>query len=309
MKSLAAVAKAGTGVAARGSSQLVLLFVTIVATRFLVPAEFGVFSVAAACITLVRTILYSGAYEYLLKARDLDQVSTECLIVNGVVALTLSVFLSIFALYANHIFKVPNLCSVLLMLIPSNFISVFTAWQEAQLLRSGRIQIYYGTTLATEIASGAIALMLFEAHWGIGALVAQTYIRTIGLGSAYFLIQRPALSSAASLKVIKEVGRWALSRYATVFVGFAFNYGADFVLGIFMSTAASGLYRAANRIATAVSDIFAQPTRTFGVTLFSRRAAVGESPSDLWPKILTAAAVVGWPALAGLATASKFLIQ
>jgi O-antigen/teichoic acid export membrane protein len=308
MKSLNAIAMAGTGVAARASSQLVLLFVTIIATRFLLPAEFGVFSVAAACITLVRTILYSGAYEYLLKAPDLKRVSTECLIVNTAACLSLSSALVVFAFYSNGLFGTEELRRVLLILIPSNYVAVFTAWQEAQLLRSGRVQLYYGVTLATEIVSGAVALVLFEAHWGINALIAQTYARTIGLALAYLCIQRPAFSTAVSVKVIKEVGRWAASRYAAVFIGFTFNYGADFVLGVFMSTAASGLYRAANRIATAVSDMFAQPTRTFGVTLFSRRAALGESPSDLWPKILTASTVVGWPALAGLATASKFLI-
>ncbi len=307
-RTLSGIANAATGVAARASNQLVLLFITVVATRFLVPAEFGVFSVAAASITFVRTILYSGAFEYLLKAKDAREASTECLIVNAVAAIVLSLVLVVFASFSKAIFGTPEVGRVLMLMLPSNLIAMATAWQEALLLRGGKIQLYYMLTFATEVCSGLAALLLFEAHWGTRALIAQTYFRTLGLGLAYLAIGRPVLSTRLSLPRTIEVAKWSLSRYAAIFVGFCFNYGADFILGAFLSTAAAGLYRAGNRIATAVADLFAQPTRTFGLTLFSRRAAMGQSAEDLWPKILTASTVIGWPALAGLATVSGSLV-
>jgi len=307
-RSASGILTAAIGVSARASNQLVLLCLTLVSTRFLAPAEFGVFALAAAATTLVRTVLYTGAYEYLLKAPDAKSTSTECLIVNAMAAATMSLGLLAFAFTAKRLFGTAELGWVVLALIPSNFIAMITAWQEALLLRGTRIRLYYAITLTTEIFAGVVAVVLFEMGWGIKALIAQTYVRAIVQALAYLTLKPTVLSTRPSLRMVREILNWSLSRYAGVAVGFLSNYSADFLLGAFLSTSASGLYRAGNRIATSVSDLFAQPARTFGVTLFSRQSAEGRSPDELWPKVMIACTALGWPALAGLAAVSGKLI-
>jgi O-antigen/teichoic acid export membrane protein len=90
-------------------------------------------------------------------------------------------------------------------------------------------------------------------------------------------------------------------------VAFLSNYSADFLLGAFLSPAATGVYRASHRVVTSVSDLISNPTRMTAVTLFSRRAAEGEGSGTLWPKVAAAAAFLGWTALAGLAAVSAQL--
>ena len=297
-----------TGVAARASNQLVLLAVTLVATRFLGPAQFGVFTIAAACTTLVRTLLYSGPFEYLLKAKDATNSSTESLIVNFGVASLFSIALAVLAMFASRLFGSADLGVVIAAMIPSNFFASVTAWQEVHILRAGRVKLYYLLTFLTECASGAVAIILLFGHWGLGALIAQTYARAICMGLAYRLIQKPTFSPSVSVAEVRRIVAWSRTRYLNVFVNFGYAYGADFVLTAFFSTAAAGLYRASDRIVTAVSDVVEQPTRTISMILFSKRIAADRATTDLWPKVLLTATVVSWPALVGLASVSSSLV-
>lgn len=307
-RSLATLATAGLGIAARASGQIMALLVTIIAARFLSPADFGVFALAAACVTLIRNMLYSGGYEYLMKCPDPRQASTECLLLNALTTLALSLGLAALAYAGRLVFGLEMLTGILLALIPSNFFSVVTSWQEAQILRGGRIRMYYLATCTGDCIAGIIAVSLLWAGWGIWALVAQSYARALLLSLVYFFIERPVLSEHLSGLKLREIARWSFSRYGSVSFSFASNYAADFILGVFLSPAATGIYRAASRIVTAASDLFLQPAQTFGVTLFSKRAAMGLSPDDLWPKVLTAWMVLAWPALIGLAISAGLLV-
>lgn len=298
---------AGVGILARGANQVVMIVITLVATRFLSPAQFGVFSLAAAGVTLVRTLLYVGAFEYLLKAPKPERISAICLLLNLVLSVGLSGVLVVGAVLAGPAFGTTDLTKILLWMAPSNVIAALSAWQEAQILRGKGLRPYYGITAFGEVVAGAGAVALLFAGWGVMALVAQAYARTIVLALGYAALQRPNLKGEISWPLFKEVVLWSKDRYSAVMVSFTANYGADFVLGALLSPAATGLFRAASRITTAVSDLFVQPATLISSTIFSRRAAAGVGSGEIWPRILLALGFIGWPALAGLAVVGSEL--
>lgn len=306
--SYATVMTAAFGVTARASAQLVALVVMVLAARFLAPAEFGIFSLAAACVILVRNMLYSGGYEYLMKCSAVRDASTECLVLNALIAATLSMVLVAVAFAAGLMFGFGSLILVLFALVPSNIFAVLATWQEAQILRGGRIRAFYGASLAGDAISGLVAIALLWAGWGVWSLVVQSYVRAFLLSIFYAAIARPQFSDNFSRHKMQEIAHWSLSRYGSVTLSFLSNYAADFLLGVFLSPAATGIYRAASRVVMAVSDLFMHPAQTFGATLFSKRAALGLSPDDLWPKLLTAWMVLAWPALVGLSVSAGLLI-
>jgi O-antigen/teichoic acid export membrane protein len=86
-----------------------------------------------------------------------------------------------------------------------------------------------------------------------------------------------------------------------VVVNFLSNYSADILLGVFLSPAATGLYRASHRMVTGVSDLITNPMRLSAMTIFSRRAAEGAESGRLWGRVVAASLFVGWTAVAGLA--------
>ena len=163
--------------------------------------------------------------------------------------------------------------------------------------------------MGVEVGAGLAAIGLLLAGWGLWALVAQIYVRLallvlalVGLG--------PRLAVAwPDRGGIGEVLRWSASRFGSVTVSFLANYSGDLVLGVVFSPAASGLYRASNRMVTALADMFIQPAGMLAMTtLAAQRARGGEGASGAWLRLGGLFAVLGWPALAVLALFADRLV-
>jgi O-antigen/teichoic acid export membrane protein len=296
------------GIFGRATNQIVVLLVTLLAARWLSPSTFGVFAIATALITLARTLLYAGAFEYLLKARPGEEAATECLLVNLALAVVMAGFLVLFSLFTTRIFHSPEIAGLLLAMAPSNLFAAGSAWQEAQLLRANRVRTYYAVATFAEISAAVVAVVLIVLGFGLTALVAQLYARALVVLVAYRILQKPMWSERVSLRLAWRVTRWSSARYGATFVNFLSNYSADVLLGAFLSPAATGLYRASNRIVTGVSDLVSNPTRTMAMTVFSSRAANGLDSSDVWPRLAGASAFLGWTALAGMAAVSGQIV-
>lgn len=285
------VLSAAIGPLARGSGQLVTFLLTLVAMRYLDPAEFGAFALAVIATTVIRTLLYTGAFEFLLKTPDPRDGSSEALCLNMLIATGLSAIVGLASLIALAYGAAESILFLLLILLPSNLISAFGAWQESLLLRTGRITSYYVATFSAEFLSMAIAVTLFVWGFGVLALAAQIYVRNLLILLFYGMIGTTILSTRFSVARLKEIVRWALPVYGSSSLGLVSNYAADILLGFFLSPAATGIYRASSRLVTAVADIVNQPTRLISMTLSSKKVARGEDAATLWTIILSIAAV------------------
>ncbi len=304
-------ARAGGGtaviaMAARVSGQFAMVAVTLVATRHLGPADFGVFAIAGALVMLARTMLYTGPFEYLLKLpRDSDQPSGAgaCLAATVLVALGWIALLLVLGLAAPFVFKGGGVAPVILALAPSVLLGALAAFAESLMLRSGAVRRYYAITVLAEVGAGLAAIALLVAGWGLWALVLQIYARTLLMALALGALGSPLALALPPRALVAEVLRWSASRFGSVLVTFLANYSGDLVLGVVLSPAASGLYRAANRMVTALADMFVQPAGMLALTTLAAERARGEGDGrpGTWPQLAGLFAVLGWPALALLA--------
>ncbi|MGL6042715.1 MAG: oligosaccharide flippase family protein, partial [Sandaracinobacteroides sp.] len=213
------------GFASRASSQLVLLAVTLVATRTLTIAEFGAFAIAAALMFLARNLLYVGAYEYLLKAPD-ESSAADCLGINILVGLSAMVVFAALSFASGPLFGTDDVRLLLLALLPAVLLVAATSWYEALLLRRQRIRPYYAVTLGAELIGGIVAIGCLLAGVGVFALVVQTYARLGTMLIAYVVIgARPVLASPRRA-TMKAVFDWSGRRYLAAFLNFGSNYGA-----------------------------------------------------------------------------------
>jgi len=305
---LGPVASLGAGMLSRASSQIVALLITLIAARYLTPGDFGVYAIAAALVTIIRTLIYSATFQYVMQTPDLKRYSSECLAVSLVMTAICSALPVLILLVFPNLFGGGGVLWLFVWMAPSNLIAAFTAWSEAQVLRSGKIARYYAVTSVTEFLSGGVAAILFVAGFGVMSLVPMAYVRAIVLAGCYVWILCPVLSSAFSASRFVEVGRWSLPQYASSLTGLFSNYGADFIIGAILSPAATGLYRAASRITGAVSDLCAQPVRLIATTVFARRRAAGGHASDLWPAVAALSLFIALPALGGLAAVADLIL-
>ena len=190
-RGFAGVLAAITGLSVRAANQVVIFGVTLVAAHFLAPVDFGVFAIASAAIALIRTLMYTGAFEFLLKAPPGEECPTECFLINIVLAVVLTAGLLVLAPAAKWAFGTPEVGRMLIFMAPSNLMSAFAAWQESQILRAKRIQAYYVITAIAEAVAGLGAVGLLIGHFGLMALVGQVYLRTIVLMISYLILQKP----------------------------------------------------------------------------------------------------------------------
>ena len=318
---IARFARAGGGtaviaMAARVSGQFAMVAVTLVATRHLGPADFGLFAIAGAFVMLARTMLYTGPFEYLLKAapeRERETASA-CLAATVAVACGWTLLLAAIGLAAPMVFRGSGVAGVILMLAPSVLFAAFAAFAEAAMLRGGAVRRYYAITVVAECGAGLAAIALLIGGWGIWALVVQIYARIAllilalgGFGPRLVLVRPPFGEVTAVL-------RWSTSRYGSVLVGFLANYSGDLVLGVVFSPAAAGLYRASNRMVTALADMFVQPAGMLALTTLAAERAgrseggAGEARPGAWLRLTALFAALGWPALAVLALFANRLV-
>jgi O-antigen/teichoic acid export membrane protein len=295
------------GLASRASSQLVLLAVTLVATRMLTVAEFGAYAIAAALMFLARNLLYVGAYEYLLKAPD-ENRAADCLVVNLGVGLAAMAGFALLSLASQPLFGTDEVRLLLLALLPSVLMVALTSWYEALLLKRHRIRPYYAVTLAAELIGGVVAVACLVAGVGVLSLVVQTYARLGSMILAYALIGARPVLQAPERAAMRLVFDWSGRRYLAAFLNFGSNYGADLVLGVLMTPAATGIFRAAHRIVHALADLFVQPLLKIAQMQVSTRMAAGLGPGSDWLRMFTGVAAVGWAALAGLAATAAELV-
>lgn len=297
-----------SGMVARASNQLATVALTLFATRFLGPRDFGVFALASLTTTLIRALLYTGAFEYLLKAREPRQCSTECLAANLSLSVALSILIAVVMVGSIALFGSSQLTTVMLALLPSNLIAAVGAWREALLLRTRRLTLYYSLTSAAVFSAAIMGMVLLFFGERVQALVWQVYIRNSLILILYTVVGYIEWSDRFDRAKLLEVARWSVPRYASMVFNFANNYGVDALVGILLSPAAVGLYRASNRLVTAVSDIFTQPIRLIAMTTFSARAAAGRGSNDIWTRMFALVVATGGSVLAGVAAVSGLVV-
>lgn len=296
------------GFASRVIVQLLLFGVTIIATRTLSIANFGAYSLASLFMILARALFYVGPYEFMLKAQDEGDLYGSCLVANLVLATACTLVLIVVHFLAPFMFSANEVAALVLALAPSIFLVALTSWYETVLLRAVRVQRYYVNTLAGEICGSITAVTLLLHGFGLYSLVAQTYVRLLVLlaMSARACNDYPLLHAPRTR--VREILRWSRARYAAVMLNFSSTYGADLVLGMLLSPAATGLYRASNRIVSAGSDLFVQPLQKIAQTNLSARYKLQLDNSTAWLKMLSGVGTVAWSALAALALLANEIV-
>jgi O-antigen/teichoic acid export membrane protein len=279
----------------------------------------GAYALGSLLLVAARQLFYVGPYEYLLKAKDSPgpggqfapalspALAGACLGANMVQAGVLAAALVLAWLAARLVLAEPMVAEILGLLIPSLFTVALAAWYEAVLLRRVRVRRYYASTLAGDLAGALAAVLLLLRGWGVTALVAQAYVRNLVVIALYAGAtgQRP---SFGRWDEIAAVLRWSRARYLAVALTFTSTYGGDFVLGVSLSPAATGLFRAASRIVSALADLFSQPLQKIAQTNLSASHARGRDSGTTWLTMLSGVGAVAWAALVTLAVTAHDLV-
>lgn len=169
------------------------------------------------------------------------------------------------------------------------------------MLRAVRVRRYYAATLVGDTVGATVAVALLVRGYGVESLVAQAYARQVVMLAMFLAATRQPPRVAARWSAVAQVLRWSLARHAAVLLNFTSSYGADLVLGVSLSPAATGLYRAANRIVSALTDLFAQPLQKIAQTNLSASFVRRYETGTTWLTMLSGVGAIAWAGLLTLA--------
>lgn len=255
--------------AARSLQQVSTLVMTFLAARFLMPAEYGVYSLGIVFIVLIQTLTYTGFYQFILNARDEDEIvlSTCFWLIFGLVSAA-SLLLGLSAYPLGWLFGSGQLGSVLVLLALIQPLASLGAWSSAALLRRKAVMLNFTVMFLqnlTALIGGAVLLWFWHSLY---ALVAVRYLRVLTGAALYAVLGRDWPRWRFSRMLAAKATAFSGGLYGSRFLAVLARYAGDLLLGIFHSPSAVGLYRFGNRVATGATDILTQPMSNFAVTQF-----------------------------------------
>ncbi|MFW2590109.1 oligosaccharide flippase family protein [Sagittula sp. SSi028] len=268
---------------ALSSQQLSAFVITLLAAGVLGAGEYGVYTLAVVFVEFVVMLAYTGYFHFLVTS-DEDEtavLSTTFWIMLGIGVLGGLVMVLTAGLVALA-FDAPQLAPVLRAFGLLQPFASMIGWATAALTRAGRMRPYFlslGVSNFGAMIGGTAALLIWPSVY---ALVIFRVIR-IGLGIIFFglsLNQRP--SFLFDRRMARDATRYAAGLYGARLLTFFSNFGTDLVLAAIFSTAEAGLYRFANRIASATVDLVAQPLRSFSLKSFGQAARTERPLADVF---------------------------
>lgn len=308
MASLQVARRIGIGVAARGWSQVTAMTLALLAARVLGKADFGIYAIASVFVILLQGMMYGGIYDYIIKSRSEVLEPNTCFWMNLGFSVAGAGIIALLAPVMGFLTHAPLVTSLMLALAPSALLASLSTWQEALLLRAGRLTIYYTLGMAMETLACAAGVAALLGGFGVWAFVVYRYVQLALAGGSYFVVMRRLPRFQWEPQVARTVFAFASNIYVSRIVGTVSGYSADLLIGLLVSPASAGAYRLGSRVVLGVSEVAYQPVGTIAWVHFARAGRDADELRREWLALATALSLTVWPALAGLALLSRSVV-
>lgn len=297
------------GLGVRTGSQVMSLVLLLLAGRFLTIEMFGVFALAVILLNLAQQILYAGVYNFILKHAAVEPMlatafTLQWLIAGGFSAVMLAAGGLAFGLVPGS-----QLGPLILATAPLPLVNVVACWQEAMVLRGGKVAPYYLSLLVTEVTAFLVGAGLLLAGAGVWSLLLSRYAGGVLLALSLSLVAPRLPKPGYDRGHAGEIMGYSLGLYGSSGLSFFTAYGADVLIGAVLNTRAVGLFRMGARTATAAYDVFAQTTRVLGWQMIGRMAREGRMRDPLWLHIAAVVFMVMFAALGSMAVLAQPLVM
>lgn len=302
--------------ASRVGVQMLAFAVVVVASRHLDLAQFGMFALASAVAVILCSLLYTGFYEGLLRASDVEREAPTVLLLMMGAGLGFGIVMLAAAAALGATGRGEGVAALLAPMALVPVLAAPTAWCEALGVRRGAVRAAAVLTLVAE-GIGFVALVVaFRLDAGAAALV---WCRLSATAAALLLKIPLAKTSLAYLPLARGVPAWSFQRvvareawtrarplYGASFSRLMGGYGTDIVLGLVLSPAAVGAFRAGSRVAGTGAEVIVRPMHAIAWSRYARLEREGALGTlrAAWLRDTAFLLAVAWPAMAGLALLS-----
>ncbi|WP_051541013.1 oligosaccharide flippase family protein [Ahrensia sp. 13_GOM-1096m] len=297
-------------------AQVIQLSIFIFAAHILAPAEFGFFAFASAIAVILVVLSEGGWREFILKTRDCTHKFNDVATISMIAAVFFTaVALSIaavLAFYFDQVWEGQLVAFFSLWILPAALSAIY----EGLLISKPNVKAHSLLRISGETIGIFVAVGGLWVGWNVAALVAGrlTMQLTYLLGAMVTTKWVPRFSFER--KFAKELFDFSKHILLNRIMLQIRSYAGTLVIGTALGLAEAGLFRAAERIVAAISELIGDAARMLAWIILrraDRETEKGQSNLSVIGKVGTSFLIVltaiATPIFLGLALVSNDLVR
>lgn len=256
-------------------SQLAQLAVFIVAARVLSPAEFGLFALASAVAALLLRAAEAGWAPFIMSRSGDITVPLQVLFIAIITGMIVGFFSGLAVLGAGMFWLLPETVALMLYFVLWVALANAASAQKGVLIWLGRLKTAALCEVAGECAALVVAISALLTGAGVFALIYGRLTAQIVTLTCSFSATRRMPSPGLPRGVRRELWVFSTQIFSARMLVHARLHFITLIIGGLLGPTSAGLFRAAERLVGAMTELIVVPGQLMAWTLLRRARDAG----------------------------------
>jgi PST family polysaccharide transporter len=289
--------------------RVISFLVMIALARLVAPEAFGLVAYATVFIAFAQIFVDQGFSDAIVQFSHLNREHLDTAFWASVL---MGGLLSLITVFASDriagLFREPQLVPVIRWLSPVFFLSAMSSVQQAILRRALAFKALTVRSLAANLLSGVIAVLLALRGYGVWSLVAKLLVSAIVNMVMLWQVSDWRPGFRISIKPFQELFLFGISIVGGNFVDFLSVHSDDFLIGYFLGPVALGYYTLAYNLLIVTTDLLISVPNAVAFPLFSMVQADPAGVKRAFSRVILLQSMVAFPIFLGIAVLSSEVI-
>ena len=289
--------------------RVISFLVMITLARLVAPEAFGLVAYATVFIAFAQIFVNQGLGDAIVQ---FSQISREHLDTAFWASLLTGGLLTLISFFASNaiasLFREPQLVSIIRWLSPIFFLSALSSVQQAILRRKLAFKSLTVRSLAANLFSSVIAVIMALRGYGVWSLVAKILVAAIVNTVMLWRVSdwRPAFR--LSINRFRELFLFGMNIVGGDFVDFLSVHSDDFLIGYFLGSVALGYYTLAYNLLIVTTDLLISVPNAVAFPLLSSLQSDSASVKRAFGQVILLQSMIAFPIFLCIAALSSELI-
>jgi O-antigen/teichoic acid export membrane protein len=289
--------------------RVISFLVMIALARLVAPEAFGLVAYATVFIAFAQIFVNQGFSDAIVQ---FSQLSREHLDTAFWASLLTGGLLSIISFFSSNaiasLFREPQLIPIIKWLSPIFLLSALSSVQQAILRRELAFKSLTIRSLAANLLSSIIAVIMAFRGYGVWSLVAKLLVTAIVNVVMLWRVSDWRPSFRLSIKRFKELFLFGINIVGGDFVDFLSVHSDDFLIGYFLGPIALGYYTLAYNLLIVTTDLLISVPNAVAFPLLSSLQTDPMGVKRAFGKVILLQSIVAFPFFLGITALSSELI-
>lgn len=290
--------------------RVISFLVMIALARLVVPEAFGLVAYATVFIAFAQIFVDQGFSDAIVQFAQLDREHLDTafwisLLTGGI--LTVGSYFASGAIAG--LFREPQLVPILRWLSPIFVLSALSSVQQAILRRKLAFKALSIRSLAANLISGVVAVIMAFGGYGVWSLVAKLLIAAVVNAVMLWQVSDWRPSFRFSIGRFRQLLVFGIHIVGGNFVDFLSVHSDDFLIGYFLGPVALGYYTLAYNLLIVMTDLLISVPNAVAFPLFSSLQTDAAGVQRAFGQVVRLQSMAAFPIFVGTAALSAELIM